>query len=173
MNGSAEALRPLSRLTRFALVFMLLIWADAGHRHLLAGEPGGPAASTPQASLTAFYHWYLRALASDRNPLRDDRPKLEGYVSKGLLQEIDRRANKPEGLDEDYFIEAQDFLDDWANNIVVSNVRIDGSAASAMVTLGATKHSRQPLALNLINEGNSWKISKVSRPSVPGKAVPN
>jgi hypothetical protein len=29
------------------------------------------------------------------------------------------------------------------------------------------------LALNLINEGNSWKISKVSRPSVPGKATPN
>jgi hypothetical protein len=166
MNGSREARQQSSLLAIFALGLVLLIWADAARMRVLAGEPGGLPTSAPQASLTAFYHWYLGALANDRHPLRDDRTQVERYVSKELLQEIDRRANNPEGLGEDYFIEAQDFLEDWASNIVVSNVRIDGRVASALVTLGATKQSRHRLALNLINEGNMWKVSKVSRPSV-------
>ena len=157
MGSFAEKHRVRSVLALFALACLLLICAFGAH-----GQSPASSQSTPQATLAAFYHWYLEELAKNRDPLHDDRSKMEVYVSKGLLREIDKRANSSEGLDEDYFTRAQDYLEDWASNIVVSDVRIDGRAASAMVTLGSTKQSRQRLALNLINEGNVWKISKVS-----------
>lgn len=118
--------------------------------------------STPQATLTAFYQWYLEELAKSREPLQDDRAKIQGYVSKELLREIDRLSKSPDGLEEDYFIRAQDYLEDWASHVVVSDVQIKGKTASAVVTLGATKESRERLALNLIDEGDGWKISKVN-----------
>jgi Protein of unknown function (DUF3828) len=129
------------------------------------GTPAQAATSsqtTPQATLTAFYHWYLEELAKNRDPLTNDRAKIEGYVSKGLIREIDKIIKSPDGLEEDYFISAQDYLEDWASHIVVSDLQIKGKTASAIVTLGATKESTWRLALNLINEGDGWKISKVN-----------
>jgi hypothetical protein len=67
-----------------------------------------------------FYRWYLGELAKDRNPLQDDHAKIETYVSKALVQELDRHIDSEEGLDEDYFTRAQDYLEDWASNIAVS-----------------------------------------------------
>jgi hypothetical protein len=156
MASLAVTQRVHSLLAPFTLVCVLLVCACGAHAQ-------SPASSqnTPQATLTAFYHWYLEELAKSRDPLHDDRAKIEVYVSKGLLREIDRRSKSAEGLDEDYFIRAQDYLEDWASNIVVSEVQIKGTTASAVVTLGSTKQSRHPLSLNLIKEGDAWKISKV------------
>ena len=156
MGSFSQKQRVRSLLAPFPLVCLLLICAFGAYAQ-------SPASSqnTPQATLTSFYHWYLEALAKSGNPLEDDRAKIEVYVSKGLLREIDRRSKSSEGLDEDYFIRAQDYLEDWASNIVVSNVQIKDKTASATVTLGATKQSRHPLTLNLIKEGDAWKIAKV------------
>ena len=152
-----QKLRVHSRLALLILVCLLLVCAFGAHAQ-------SPASSqnSPQATLTAFYHWYLEALAKNRDPFHDDRAKIEVYVSKGLLREIDRRSKSAEGLDEDYFIRAQDYLEDWAANIVISDLQIKDRTASAMVTLGATRQSRHSLALNLIKEGDAWKITKVS-----------
>jgi Protein of unknown function (DUF3828) len=160
MHSFFQKQRVRSLLALFTLVCLLLVCASGAHAQ-------SPASSqnTPQATLTAFYHWYLEALAKSRDPLHDDRAKIEVYVSKGLLREIDRLSKSAEGLDEDYFIRAQDYLEDWASNIVVSDVQIKDGTASATVTLGATKQSRHPLALNLIKEGDAWKIAKISQPS--------
>jgi hypothetical protein len=149
--------RVRSLLAPFILVWPLLICAFA-----TSAQSPASSQNVPQATLTAFYHWYLEALADSRDPLHDDRAKIEGYVSKGLLRGIDRRSKSAEGLDEDYFIRAQDYLEDWASNIAVSDVQIKDGTASAKVTLGATKQSRYPLAVNLIKEGDAWKTSKVS-----------
>ena len=156
MDSFSQKQRVCSLLAPFTLGCLLLVGAFGANAQ-------SPASSqnTPQATLTSFYHWYLEALAKSRDPLHDDRAKIEGYVSKGLLREIDRLSKSSEGLDEDYFIRAQDYLEDWASNIVVSDVQIKDKTASATVTLGATKESRYPLALNLIKEGDAWKITKV------------
>jgi hypothetical protein len=156
MPSFSQKQRVRSLLAPFTLVCLLLTGAFGAY----ARSPGS-SLKTLQATLTGFYHWYLEALAKSRDPLHDDRAKIEVYVSKGLLREIDRLSKSAEGLDEDYFIRAQDYLEDWANNIVVSDVQIKDRTASATVTLGATKESRHPLALNLIKEGDAWKITKV------------
>src|SRR5215510_10050422 len=146
MNRSAQKLQRLLFFTICTLAGLILVWASAWQTQWANGMPAQTAEHSskagPQATLAEFYHWYLEALAKDRNPLGDDRAKMEQYVSKTLLQQIERHINSPEGLGEDYFTKAQDYLEDWQTNIVVSDVRIEGKAASAIVTLGATKKSK-------------------------------
>lgn len=122
----------------------------------LAGIP-----LTPDATVSKFYNWYLHALTTDHDPLRDDRPKLSAYVSKALIQDINRRMNSADGLDADYFIQAQDYLDDWGTNISVTKPEINGNTAVLVVTLGATEESRHRLRLTLKKERDIWKIRKV------------
>src|SRR5262249_1274886 len=103
-------------------------------------------------------------LANHHVPLTDDRTKMASFVGRGLLRDLDRRLKSPEGFDEDYFIRAQDYLEDWPQNIVVSNVRTNSKTASALVTLGAIAESKQQLGLRLLTESGRWKISRVSQP---------
>jgi hypothetical protein len=153
-SAKKQRLRPLiARLTIACLPLITTFGAYAQS-----------SASTPQATLTAFYHWYLAELAKNKDPYTDNRSKLEAYVSKGLLREIDQKSKTEDGLESDPFTQAQDEFKDWPTNIAVTNVQIKGGTASAVVTLGATEESRFRLALKLIKEGDGWKISKVSGP---------
>lgn len=115
---------------------------------------------TPQATVTAFYSWYLNAIASDHVPLKDNRRKMQSFVSAQLLDKIVRNMKNAEA-DEDYFTRAQDYFDDWKDNIAVSNMRDLGKAASVVVTLGNRKESQHALGVDLVKEGDSWKISHV------------
>ena len=127
-------------------------------------RPAAGSQNTPDATLTAFYHWYLQELAGNREPLQDDHAKLETYVSREMLRELDKLMNAPNGLDADPFTGAQDYLEDWgwASNIAVANVRINGKHAAATVTLGTMGGLRNCLALSLVDESDSWKINSVS-----------
>jgi hypothetical protein len=151
-----------------AAIWLLLVAVWLPQAQSRAGVSSGAntpvAQSQPNATLTAFYHWYLDELAAELDPLHD-RTKIEAYVSKALLKDLDERINSAKGIDEDYFLKAQDYLEDWASSIVVSDVRINGNTASATVTLGATKQSRHRLTVNLLSEESSWKITKVNRPA--------
>jgi hypothetical protein len=160
-----QELRLSLSFARLTLAVLVLVSA-------IVIEPRTTAAQTSQSEINAvlstFYHWYLEALTKDQLPLSNDRTKMELYVSTTLLQEIDKRISSPQGMDEDYFTKAQDYLEDWSSNILVSDIQIvAGNAASAIVTLGATKESKHRLAVSLVHEGNVWKISKVSEPSPP------
>jgi Protein of unknown function (DUF3828) len=150
-------------------ICVFLVCAPIAYAQPAGGKPPEVVASssqtTPQTTLVAFYHWYLDAFARQGNPLEDDRARMESYVTKGLLQEIDKRIQSPDGLDEDYFIRAQDYFNDWATDIVVSDVRINRGTASALVTLGRTRESRHRLKVTLVKEGRIWKISGVSQPT--------
>ncbi|MGC8494804.1 MAG: DUF3828 domain-containing protein [Syntrophobacteraceae bacterium] len=117
----------------------------------------------PKEMLINFYHWYLNEFVTNRDPLHDNRATMEIYVTDTLLKEIDRRYNSPDGLEEDYFIKAQDYLNDWLNNVVVTIRHIKGSVAYATVTLGTTEKSKHRLTVELIKKGNFWKIRKVAR----------
>jgi hypothetical protein len=67
----------------------------------------------------------------------------------------------PDGLDGDYFVDAQDFDNLWAKNISVSKVEIRGTKATSEVLLEGSPGMRRQLKLSLINAGDVWKIDKV------------
>jgi hypothetical protein len=169
MTQPVDATVARGRTVKSAVLCLFFLVAGFVGANSISGESHSSSAPAdqigPTAVLRTFYHWYLTELINDRNPMHDDRSKMETYVSKALLTEIDRRSESPNGLDEDYFIKAQDYLEDWESNVRVSDVHIEDNVATAVVTLGAAKESQHPLALSLTRDGMSWKISKVA-PSV-------
>lgn len=153
-----------------ALLLAIVAWTSpilAVQEGVSAGErpPVNPGAiqSAPAIAASSFYHWYLHTLANNQEPLRD-RATLQRYLSSSLLDQVE---HAPKDADQDYFMKAQDYLDDWVSHIAVSDVKIDGGTASVIVTLGNTNQSKRRLVLRLVNENGAWNIVTVNlgRPS--------
>ncbi|WP_445231056.1 DUF3828 domain-containing protein [Duganella rhizosphaerae] len=139
-----------------AIAFSVLVALFICWNHALANT-SQPAEQT----VSAFYEWYLRSLAAGREPLSDDRKEISKYVSRSLVRELEKRMRSDEGMEEDYFIKAQDYLDDWERSVVVDKATVDGEKARAALQLGATGESRRRFSIALVREGGIWKIRSV------------
>lgn len=114
----------------------------------------------PEVAALHFYRWYLQSLTIRQDPLRQSPVQMSGYVDKPLMRELKRRMSR-KGLHADYFIQAQQYLDDWTTDIKAVRPTIRGSVASVVVILGATSETRRMLALTLTRADGDWKISMV------------
>ncbi len=151
-------MKPLLRQFRKfqAISFSVLVALFMCWNHALAATPQ-PAEQT----VSAFYEWYLHSLAAGREPLSDDRKEIAKYVSRSLVRELEKRMRSEEGMDEDYFIKAQDYLDNWERSVVVDKATVDGDKARAALQLGETGESRRRFSIALVREGGIWKIQSV------------
>lgn len=127
---------------------------------LLAGSAALAQARTPEQAAGQFYRWYMQSLTLNQDPLQHSPVQLSAFVSKGLISELKRRMGR-KGLHADYFIQAQDFMDDWTTDIKVVRPKIQGNMASVVVGLGATPETRRWLALTLTRDDGDWKICMV------------
>ena len=148
------------------LLLACALLAFAGTHVLYAADGVTPApAATPEAAVRLFYPWYLGEMTKGHVPLTED--GMRDYVAEDTLRDIAFMMKRPNGgkrgLQEDYFLSAKDYFDDWADHIAVSEVSIDGDAASALVALGDPAQGTQRLALTLVREGGGWKISRVNK----------
>jgi hypothetical protein len=89
------------------------------------------------------------------------RGEIKRYATDRLLKEIDKMTKGPEGLDGDYFTDAQDFDALWAKNILISDVKTTGDKSSAHVLLNGSQGMRKNLVVHLVKESGSWKVDKV------------
>lgn len=119
-----------------------------------------PSTANPSDAIRSFYRWYVTELIANRNPM-DNRKELKRFATERLLNEIDKMKTGPDGLDGDYFVDAQDFDNLWAKNITVSNLKVSGKNASAEVLLAGKGEMRRKLKVNLVSDGAAWKIDKV------------
>jgi len=117
-------------------------------------------AGTPEDCIRNFYHWYVTNLVANKDPLKQ-RTEIRRYATDRLLKEIDKMAKGPDGLDGDYFVDAQDFDPLWAKNISVSAVQIHGDKSDAHVLLNGAKGMQRKLRVHLAKESGSWKVDKV------------
>ena len=154
---------PRARLHPLLLACAFL--AFAGTHLVYAADGGTPAAATPEAAVRLFYPWYLGEMTQGRVPLTEER--MHDYVAEDTLRDIAFMMKRPiggkPGLQEDYFLQAKDYFDDWADHIAVSEVAIDGDTASALVALGNPAQGTHRVALTLVREEGGWKISRVNQ----------
>ena len=141
---------------RVALLMLVVLIVAAPSRAQAVAQP----AKTPEAVIREFYKWYVHALNQDKDPLTGLRPTMRRYVTARLIAAIDRMAKGPDGLDGDYFIDAQDWDKDWEKNIAVSNIVVKNTLATAKVALSGPQMSRH-LQLTLKQEAGAWKIDRV------------
>jgi hypothetical protein len=121
-----------------------------------AAEP----AATPEDCIRNFYRWYVTNLVANRDPMKQ-RGELKRYVTERLLKEIDKMEKSPDGLDGDYFVDAQDFDPLWAKRISVSDVQTRGDKSKARVLLDGSKGMQKKLLVHLVKDGSTWKVDKV------------
>lgn len=128
---------------------------------LLCAAPLAQAeARAPEETAAVFYRWYMDAIYTTADPLINSPQHMAEFVSGGLITDLKKRARR-KGQRADYFIQAQDFREDWASDIVVGKPRIVGKWATVVVTLGASERTRRNLVLTLAREGAEWKIRMV------------
>ena len=135
-----------------------LLWVAA---FIIAGQVrAAESAATPQDCIRNFYHWYVTNLVANRDPMKQ-RSEIRHYATERLLKEIDKMVKGPDGLDGDYFVDAQDFDPLWAKNISISDVQVHADTSSAHVRLDGSKGMQKKLMVYLVKEGGSWKVDKV------------
>src|SRR2546423_1323447 len=118
------------------------------------------SAATPEDCIRSFYHWYVTNLVANRDPMKQ-RGEIRRYATERLLKEIAKMEKGPDGLDGDYFVDAQDFDPLWAKNIVISDAKTLGDKSSAHVVLNGSKGMRKKLTVHLVKETGTWKVDKV------------
>lgn len=146
-------------MKRFVAIFAFLA-ATAFSLPAHAAEPSKTSSSTPEDCIRSFYRWYVTALVANRDPM-EQRTELKRFATNRLLNEIDKMKKGPDGLDGDYFVDAQDFDPLWAKNISISAVQTSGDRSHAHVLLEGSKGMRKKLIVHLVREGGSWKVDKV------------
>ena len=145
-----------------------------GAMHARAAEPAAAVASAASVSAQSpdqvahdFYAWYLGQLAKNQDPVTLKASSLKDYVSDALLAGIDRKLKSADGMDADYFLKTQDYLDGWLSNVAVAPAKIAGQSATALVTLGApggAKDELWTLRVTLaLGADRHWKIRSVTK----------
>ena len=119
------------------------------------------SAGSPEQTIHQFYRWYVQALVAEDDPLSNRRAELKRFATERLIREIDGMRKGPDGLNGDYFLDAQDFDAGWAKNIRVANVTTNGTRATADVQLKSPAMGTKNLRVTLAQERGSWKVDKV------------
>lgn len=123
------------------------------------------AANDAVMSVERFYAWYLNELELDRHPLTSDSSELKKFVSAARLRSLADQVSIEGSLDVDYFLQAQDYLEDWASNITASSLDnpANDKSVTVSVTLGHTESTRWHLIVVVMQNGDGWKLDEVKR----------
>ena len=139
-------------------------WLLALGMALLAWNAGAAEQDNdPQTIGKNFYSWYLSALSKEESPIDEHDPLLNKYVTPQLLQKINVLIKSPDGMDDDYFLQDQDYSDSWVDHVSVGRFTIEGESASGDVTLGNDPDDRQLLLVTMHRSGKGWKIDDVAK----------
>jgi len=109
----------------------------------------------------AFYRWYLKSLEPNQEPGRDR--KTLSALCLGLTAQGAQERHAQDDAGSDYFLKAQDYLEDWPGNIASTPAKQDGDVATLSITLGTTPDSQHRLPVQMRHETDGWKSQCVQR----------
>jgi|ERR1035437_3429525 hypothetical protein len=152
LQPSHRLLLPILVLS-LSLTSALFANGTGNHHHLPTF-----ARQTPENVIKDFYKWYITAVEAGTDPFKKGRTTLQKYVTLRLIRQIERAES--DGSDADAFLQTQEWDKNWANTAVVSNLKITGATATAVVTFDAASNYPRVL-LTLVNVSGIWKIDRV------------
>lgn len=118
--------------------------------------------AVPEAAAQQFYTWYLNALSQDQSPIDEHDPLLVKYVTPQLLKKITTLIKTPEGMDNDFFLQDQDYSDSWIGHVTTGKFTLNGVSASGEVVLGNEPKEQRHLLVTLHQDRGGWKIDDVA-----------
>jgi hypothetical protein len=121
-----------------------------------------PVAQSLDVVVREFYQWYLRSLKRDEDPFGQGLTTMRRYVSNDLITELQRQRNSPDGMEFDYFLQAQDWGEDWETNVSVTGTELRGTTATTVAALGPRESVlQQRLRVTLRQQADGWRITAV------------
>lgn len=125
----------------------------------------GQAVQTPERAAKDFYTWYLTELNAERYPIRQAKRQMLGKVSTRLGRWLYSKSYEEYGAD--YFLDAQDWDENWVKNISASKAVVKGNTSTVNVKFGVPKGTYsgfgpRTLPIGLVKEGGTWRIDKVN-----------
>lgn len=121
---------------------------------------------TPEKAVHSFYSWYLKAISENKDPIINKSETLNQYVSPELLTTIQKQIDSKDGVDYDYFLKTQDYMDSWIKDITVSNITSFNSISKETVTFSKNTEETYSLEVLLSKKNSCWFISKVKSVAV-------
>jgi hypothetical protein len=148
--------------TRIFAASLLIAFATTAFMPSAQAEQTSVAtADAPDVVAKNFYRWYLKELSKNRDPLTDSAAAMKTYVSGKTLQKLRRMINSPDGMEADYFIQTQDYMDEWLQPPKSQIKRISDTHSELTITLGEHTKNKYQLSVAMLKEESRWKISKV------------
>ena len=159
---ASKALRALA-FGGLAVLGQCLAAPDARAQPRMQSQPQSPSHSpqSPQQAALHFYRWYMQSLVLGQVPLQQSPVQMSAYVDSKLANELKRRMSR-KGLHADYFLQAQDFMEDWTTDIKAVPFPVRGNLASVVVILGATPETKRMLASKRPTKGAAGRSSSAS-----------
>lgn len=120
---------------------------------------------TPEQTAKDFYKWYLTELNNERYPINRQKSEMLKKVSKRLGRWLYSPAYEEFGAD--YFLDAQNWDENWVNGVTTSKATIRGNIATVKVSLAApkrthTNYDTHNLTVKLVKEDGTWKIDRIN-----------
>jgi hypothetical protein len=145
---------------KYILTVAILFFAAIS---LTTASVSAQTSMTPEATVHRFYEWYVHTLNQNEEPIEKHRAEMSKFVTQRLIKSINRVLKSPEGLDADFFLDAQDWDKDWEKNIITTKASIQGARAKLSVTLkGGVGFGNHRLRVGLLKEGGVWKIDSIN-----------
>ncbi len=152
----------LRRLVRplFLSLGICFVLGSASHAQTRTRESASNANQRAiERRVRAFYAFWGKPDDAMKN-----RALMRFYTSRRLNRWLYSSAY--EDYDSDYFLQAQDYDDDW-NQAHVRDARVSGNTARLLATLGSPKPANkglgeQKLRLKMVKEDGLWKIDAVA-----------
>lgn len=113
--------------------------------------------SKPETTIQGFYSLYIKEINKNKFPLTEQPAKLKTFITARCYNENKRTYDRNE-FDADYFIAAQDFDVKWSTNNKISNLKINGSTATATVNFFGSNNFNHKLKVKLLKQKGVWKI---------------
>jgi hypothetical protein len=142
------------------LLSLVLTIGFAANVAVAVQKKSAPTSVPPEAVTREFYYWYLSAIYKDEEPFKDTET-ISKYITPRLINQLARLMSSPDGLDYDYFLNAQDYGDDWAEKISTSKIRIEGLTAKMEVSFGDPTDPDHRVKVTLKQIKGAWMIDKV------------
>lgn len=140
-------------------IFCILLTVSLPAAIFCQGRP------TPEVAAKDFYTWYLTELNAERYPIRQAKRQMLGKISTRLGGWIYSKSYQEYGAD--YFLDAQDWDENWVKGISTSKAVVKGNTATVKVTFAVPKGTysgfgTRTLPIGLVNESGTWRIDKVN-----------
>ncbi|MEQ2026636.1 DUF3828 domain-containing protein [Xenorhabdus szentirmaii] len=154
VDDFAELAVILGRGTEYEYRLPVLLEKQSGQWKIILVSRHQPQSAEQIAE--AFYIWYMKVLYAHKDPYASDyQTMMKKYVSPKLINQLD------EMVDKDYFIKAQDYLDDWRYTTIIAIDESD-NRVTANAYIAGLQEKPYNLSVELEKESSQWKIVSVS-----------